>query len=301
LNIQKVHVIINPASGQDEAVLNRLNTVFNETGIAWDIAVTHKSGDALAAARGVIGSDYDALLVYGGDDTIAEAAAGLHGSNIPLAILPGGTANVMATELGIPRVLDQALALLHDGTTRCVDLGRAGDRLFTVRLSTGLLAEMVLRPDREAKDRFGELAYALAGLQALSEPNEAQYEITIDGSTETISGVACLVANSGNLALEDVSFSPDIRVDDGLLDVIVIRRADLSSIVSIAASAARLESIGEPLPHWQGREITVRAEPPQTVAIDGEDMGKTPISAAIVPASIRVFVPKDAQQGGEDV
>src|ERR1700693_568815 len=111
---KQIYVIINPASGQDEPILNVLNSVLRPAEIKWDVFVTTEAGDARKYAQQAVAAGIDAVAVYGGDGTVTEAASGLIGSNMPLAILPGGTANVMSIELGIPGRLADAIALLCD-------------------------------------------------------------------------------------------------------------------------------------------------------------------------------------------
>lgn len=294
---QNVHVIINPASGREEPILAILNTVFGEAGCDWDISITRPDSNIMQMAREIGQSGVDAVAVYGGDDTITAAAAGLMGLGVPLAILPGGTANILSLDMGIPGTLEEAAALLVEGgTLRALDLGRVGDLYFSNRVSTGLLATMVINADRDAKGRFGELAYTLRGLEAaLGERENSAYTLVVDGLTVELEGVASFIANTGNLSLRGVSFSPNVRVDDGLLDVLVVRRVDVTTVVSIIASAANLENVGEALPHWQGKEITVQVDPPAPAAIDGEPLGETPVTAMVVPSALNVIVPSASE------
>ena len=97
-------------------MLNVLNTVFREAGIDWDVFITKDAGDAERLAREAAEAGVDAVVVYGGDGTVTEAAAGLVGTEVPLAILPGGTANAIALALGIPTDLEAAAALLARNT-----------------------------------------------------------------------------------------------------------------------------------------------------------------------------------------
>ncbi len=107
---RKVHVIINPASGRPKPVLHILNSVFKQAEVDWDISLTKASGDAERFARQAVADGVDIVASYGGDGTVMEVARGVMGSPVPLAILPGGSANLMAVELGIPKDLEQAAA-----------------------------------------------------------------------------------------------------------------------------------------------------------------------------------------------
>ena len=141
--LKQIHVIANPAAGQDEPILSVLNSVLRPAEVMWDIFVTHDAEDARKYAEQAVAAGVDAVAVYGGDGTVTEAASGLIGANIPLAILPGGTANVMSIELGIPQKLQDAVGLLCDPTRaiRLVDMGMVGDRPFFGHVAIGLEAD----------------------------------------------------------------------------------------------------------------------------------------------------------------
>src|SRR5512135_2502198 len=99
MNFKRVHVIVNPASGKDQPILHTLNSVFHPAGIDWDIYVTKAGGDARRLAQEAVQAGADAVAVYGGDGTVAEVAAGLFDSEMPVVILPGGTTNATARSL----------------------------------------------------------------------------------------------------------------------------------------------------------------------------------------------------------
>src|SRR5260221_12051734 len=129
---KRIHVIVNPAAGRDVPILGTLNKVFGEAGIDWDIFVTKEAGDARRLAKEAVTGGADAVAVNGGDGTLTEVASGLRGSNVPLAILAGGTANVMSIGLAIPNDLGPASPLLvgNDSEGRAIDLGEIGRRYF---------------------------------------------------------------------------------------------------------------------------------------------------------------------------
>lgn len=291
--LKNVHVIINPASGIAEPVLTDLNWAFKEAGVKWEALITKDAGDATKYAKQALRRKVNAVAVYGGDGTVMEVAEAMQGSNIPLAILPGGTANVLSKELAIPINLADAIALMlnpkHE--IRDVDLGVTNNRSFMVRLSVGFLAAMEENAERESKARIGTLAYAIAGLQAIRDPKVAHYEITIDGEHIETDGVAAFIANTGNTGIQGLSLTHDISVSDGLLDLLVIRQADLGSLLQMAATAITGDDPPPTLQHWQGREITVKTDPVQSVTIDGEPYSETPITARISKRRVKIIVP----------
>lgn len=292
--VERVFVIVNPASGKNETILNTLNTIFRATGLDWDIAITKKAGDASRLAQEAAASgEVDVVAIYGGDGSVMEAAAGLIGSEVPLAILPGGTNNVMSVELGVPSALADAAALIGGAPARIrpVDMGQLNNHLFILRVGIGYEAVINETADREMKDRFGGFAYSLAGLKALKDPPIAHYKLTLDGQVEELEGLWVMIANSASLGAPNLDLVHDIDIGDGLLDVIVVRERDLDSLLSVVASIADVNRVGNPLPHWQVREVLVEADPPMAVTGDGEIWDPTPLSVSVVPQAVRIVVP----------
>lgn len=287
---KKIKVIINPASGKDEPIINILNDVFHTYGVEWDVSLTHKFGDAteLATAAAASGK-YDLVTGYGGDGTQMEIANGMRGSAVPMAILPGGTGNAMAFELEIPRDLRQAAELICTSQKlQTVDLAKAGDTFFMLRLYSGV--EEGQKTSREQKDKYGILAYPLSVLEMGRELNHAHYTLTIDGETIEEDGVACFVVNAGSIGGVNLSFDQNIDVGDGLLDIFMVNTS-ISSLRSAAGRFMKISSNQAGLHVWRGKEIVMTADPPQTIWVDGELLGPTPLTITSVPGALKIIVP----------
>jgi diacylglycerol kinase family enzyme len=222
-----------------------------------------------------------------------EVASALMGSEVPVAILPGGTANVMSVELGIPDDLEAAakIACGQSSQVRAVDMGQVGDRTFMLRVGLGFAADHVLGATREMKDEYGKLAYTVSALKVLEDLPVARYTLTLDGEQVELTGVTCRVDNSANMGMPGFVASTKTNVSDGLLDVTVIRDAGAESLYSIVASAA---GHGTPNPevffHRQAREMEIASDPPQRVIGDGEEWGQSPISVKVLPSAVRFMV-----------
>lgn len=292
---KKAHVIINPAAGSNEPILNTLNDVFYPNGIIWDVSITMKHGDAESFAHVAAHyGDYDLIISYGGDGTVMEVATGMIGADVPLAILPGGTGNALASELGISQQLKAAVELICDEThqLRYIDAGKVGDRYFFLRAGMGLGVNLVEKTDRELKDRFGFLAYAFSALDVMQNPEHTTYKLTLDGEQVEYDGIACVIANSGFMGKFNFKLSSKITPDDGLLDVIIMND-DLDSTLAMAASIIEQEQYAAALHHWQVKNVTIEVDPPLSVRGDGEEFGQTPISIEVVPAAIPIVVPSE--------
>ena len=299
--IKTLQVIINPASGQDQPMLSVMNRAFKAANIEWDVKLTKEAGDAAKFAKEAVAAGVDAVGVYGGDGTVMEVASALNGTNMPLAIFPGGSANIMSIELGIPTNLEEAVALVCGDAiqTRIIDMGRVGDKMFMLRLGIGFLAEMTKGADREVKNKIGVLAYGLSALQAIPNAQKSVYKITLDnGETVEVEGTAAFIANSSSLGVPGLTLTKAVDVSDGLLDVIVLRGIDIGSILNAAANAVGLV---ENLPHWQAKTITLESDPPQSIECDGEMIEDTPVTVSVIPQALRVIVPNlDTIQAATD-
>lgn len=285
-------VIVNPASGPDQPVLKLLNRGFAAAGREWELILTRQAGDAERLAAELRAAGEPVVAVCGGDGTVKEAARALAGGETALAILPGGTGNALATELGVPLNLEAAALLAGQPAPswRAVDLGRIGEHLFVLRASLGLETELLRGTDRALKDQLGQLAYPLTAWQRLNSVPFVDYRITIDDRQVTARGVQCTIANSAQMGVSGLTLAQGVSVSDGLLDVIVISAVDVSALVAIATSNLLGQDTGVEIQHWQGRTVTVAAEPPQAVALGGEVIAETPVTATLWPAALRVVV-----------
>ncbi len=293
MDFRNIVVIINPAAGLEEPSLKTLNSIFRGGGAHWDVSITNEAGDGRRLAQAAVAAGADLVIASGGDGSLAEVASGMIGSEVPMAFLPGGTGNVMAAELGIPRDLARAAMLLFHPTSRLrtLDLGQIGERMFMMRVGAGFEAAIIQHTTREMKERFGLLAYGVGLLETLTLPLTARYTLTLDGQTVETEGFSLLIANAGSIGRLNLTLSPTIRPDDGLLDVMILRR-DPESMLSIAASVIQLDGFAAGLEHWQVREVTVAADPPQDVQLDGDLFEtQTPVTVRVIPGAVRIVVP----------
>lgn len=293
--IHNIRVIINPSSGTGDSILPVINASMKDAGIKWDASITHQAGDATRYAKVAVKEGIDALAVYGGDGTLMEAISGLIGSDIPLVILPGGSANVMAIELGIPTDLTEACALLSHRPleTKTIDVGQFNKRYFIVGISLGFESDVVKGAGRETKNKIGHFAYVLSAVTAWKKTRTAVYHLNIDGKEHDVQGLTCIITNTGHLGFTNISIDKHIDVSDGFLDVVVLRKANISLLKLIAVTLLTRQPPDnvELVKHWQGKDISVSSSPKQTVQCDGEVLETIPPRITIVPGAIKVLVP----------
>ena len=158
-----------------------LNSILHPAGIKWDVSITAAGGDAKRFASDAVARGADLVLAYGGDGTQMEVSQGLRESNVPMGILPGGTANLLSVELGIPKDLAQAVQLAVDdkSTTRPVDMGRVvvGEDTkyeFILRVGIGLEGKKIEKGRSTEERQDGEFAYTIGGAEAMHEAQVAK-------------------------------------------------------------------------------------------------------------------------------
>lgn len=309
--IETIHVIINPAAGKDEAVLAVLNRVFRQYGISWTVSITHKENDAQRQAEEALTRDVDVIAAYGGDGTVTAVTNVLCGTQTPLAILPGGTANVFAQELALPRTLEKAarLAAGEHAMLRRVDVGMVNGHRFLLRVGIGFEAQMIAHADRDLKARLGIYAYLWSAAQNALSLQPAHYQLTIDGEEVEFDAITCGISNSGHVGI-GFSISPRIKIDDGYLDVFAIRPAafpdvaqrlthmvtEANSVASVTEAVRNVELLQllsiDSVFHRRAKEIIVRMEPRQPVQYDGEIFEEQELLCRVRPHALKVLVPR---------
>lgn len=299
----RVRVIINPAAGQAEPVLAELNRAFAERSITWDAAVTSARRDAAALAREAVREGVELVAAYGGDGTISSAAAGLVGGEVPLAILPGGTNNVIAQALEIPLALADAAALVGGDQAEAtwIDTLRVGDRHALIRVGVGADAKMIERSTRARKDRLGWLAYLIAALEQAAVAEPVPFTVTLDDRVIEREALSCIVTNIGRIGRGGLRLPGPISPFDGALDVLLIRRASLEAARTLCAGLLAGDAPSpEPqddaaIVYHRGTRVRVDATPPQPAQVDGESLGTTPLEVTVAPRSLRVVTPRATQ------
>jgi diacylglycerol kinase (ATP) len=290
---KNIKIIVNPVAGKDEAILSFIAEAFKDSGIHWDVLVTKKEGDARAFAEGLVHSGTEVVCVYGGDGTVCQVAQALALKDIPMFVLPGGTANVVAKELKMPIDSKAALDLIRTGalTEKRMDIGMCDDDYFLLRINVGFVADMVSKADPNLKAAIGQIAYGVTAISHILQSEPQKYSLLIDGEKKEVEGVAVMIGNIGNIGLPDVSIVPESDSSDGKLDVIVLHRGDIPSVMKAAGSALMQQKAEDVYTHWQAKEVSLTIPANQTVMCDDLEIATKNINAKIIPHALRILVP----------
>lgn len=275
----------------------RIGGAFAVRGASFDLEETTGAGDAEHIAREAVALGYARVVAAGGDGTIAEVITGIAGSGVPLGIIPLGTANQVAANLGIPTGIDRSVEVVVNGTAVPMDLGQLADgRYFALIAGAGWDAEVMSFATRELKDRWGFGAYLFAGLRSVITPPSAAFKITADGQSFEINAATVLLANVGQIFSDilPVNFriGPSVSFSDGLLDVCIFAPRTLPEVATVLWRVASRRYVGdERIIYLQAREISIESDPPVITQLDGDSIGETPLTARAIPAGVRVLVP----------
>lgn len=266
----------------------------------WDVdseLVVHKR-ELRKHARRAVKRQLDVVVAVGGDGAVFQVVNSLAESDVQLGIVPKGTGNLLAGNLGIPTRLPDAVGILLEARSRTIDLGRVEldgkDRDFAVACGVGFDAVVMDATQPAQKRRWGKLAYLANAVREGRKVGDVQHEITVDGRTITTSAAQVFVANFGRIG---ALVEPRRRVvpDDGRFDVFVVKASGPVDGLLAGWTALRQRNLGETA---DGRVLRVRAtdvaiasKPRQLVETDGTVIGRTPIRVTMRPGALHVIAP----------
>ena len=297
MSLRKATLISNPKTGRYasrrrpvEALAKQLESL----GIKVDLRLTQGPGDATQIAARAARNGSSDVIVAGGDGTINEAIQGLAGTAARLAIIPRGTANVLARELGLPLDDEQAVAVAARGKSRTIYLGLVIDettnesRHFVLMAGIGLDASVVKRVQPSLKKRIGRGAFWISGLSHLADWNPQPFTVEIEGNkyTATFAAVGKSAKYGGDLAI-----TPGARLDQREFEICIIETVSRLRYLHLLSYAMRE---GMPRDNPEVRFVkaaSVNAYGDAQVQVDGELIGHLPMRFEIAPHSLEVIVP----------
>jgi len=293
----RIFVVLNPMAGSCTAadVRQVLDRQLGEQ-IQTDIFETtgDQVEDIVAIVRAELANSPSVVVAAGGDGTISQVAEALIGTDTCLGIIPVGTANIFARELGIPLDLKAACALL-DGQPHItsVDAMKVGEQYFVLQIGIGIDSLMIRDTDRQSKRRFGRAAYMWTAFTRLIGYQPMRFTIVADGKRMRPRALQVLIANCGVLGAPPFRWGPDICPDDGKIDVcIVSARTALDYVGLIWHTLLGQQRRDRNVRYLTAeRSIAVSADHPLPIQADGEMIGDTPIQIEVVPDALKVIVP----------
>jgi len=291
--IERVLLIVNPASGRRGRGLAKAQKAFEDAGVVCEAMPTEAPGHAAVLAK-THAHKYDAVFTLGGDGTVMEVLSALAHQGPPLGVLGGGTANVVARTLRIPLNPSRAVPVLLNGDEATMDLGRLSDgRRFAIGVGVGLDATMISEAPSRLKRRFGFMAYVIGGYKAVLRNQKFKLRLTVDGVVFERTASAVFIANFGAVLNDLVAFGDGIVHDDGLLDACVFSPDNLADSFRILWRMLRKDFSPHPsLFYKSGREFRVETIPAMHAQADGEMLPDTPLSVSVDPLAGCLLIPR---------
>ncbi|HEX4773824.1 MAG TPA: diacylglycerol kinase family protein [Bryobacteraceae bacterium] len=296
--MKRASIIFNPVArglSRHRHLLQRTIETLRRQGIEARLIATEAPGTAGAQARREVDSGVDLILAAGGDGTVNEVASGILYSGVPMAILPGGTANVLAREMRLPIHLDRVAQQLSEFQPHPVSVGRLSSedtepRAFLCMAGVGLDAEIVSRVNPALKVRAGKLAYYVSGFSNFFDPLR-EFDVTVDGETYQASfGLISRVRNYGGDL--EIARSASLLRDD--FEVVLFRGTErvrfLPYLLGVALRQVhRLQ--GVTIVHGRSIECSAPARDRIFSQVDGELVGHLPASVDILPGALTMLLP----------
>ena len=238
----RVFVVVNVNSGNSspEAVRRVWKAHHGEAGGDYRIHEPGAGEDIRELVRGAVAQGFDTVVAAGGDGTVSAVANGLIGTEAHLGILPLGTANVLARELGIPLALEDACALLNrPNTTASIDAMKVKDTYYFTQIGIGVDAAMIRDTTVEHKRWLGNGAYIWTAATWFIGFQPHRFSIAADDRRARPRALQVVLANCGSLGTSGLRWGPDVRVDDGKVDVCILRAQTLLNFLSVGWSVVR--------------------------------------------------------------
>ena len=283
--MQETLVILNPAARSEraKAAWRRIEKLPNCT-----MRATSAPGDARNVAEAAVKEGFKTIVAAGGDGTVNEVVNGIVGSDVALGILPVGTMNVFAAELGLPGDLDEAWAIIQAGRTRRVDLLRANQQYFVQLAGVGLDAQVVQATSWNFKKNFGPLSYLISAAQIAARKPPRLY---VEADDQVREGSFVLIGN-GRYYGGPLAFFKDARIDDGKLDVLIFKNLAYLDIARYITNVFIGKHTGLPdVDYFQTKKAMVRSDEDVPVEVDGEVVGNLPVTFRISSRKLKVVVP----------
>ena len=290
---ERVRVVVNPIAGAGLSlwVLPLLVRRLARLGLTSEVVRTHSAEDSRQAAADLDGP-YHALVVMGGDGTVREVITGLKRDDVPLAIIPMGTANVLARELRLPLQPERAAQVIARRNVRRMDLGYANGRPFLLLAGVGFDAEITRRVHASRRGAITLLNYLPALVAEIVHFHAPALQVTVDGRPVGRRVNYAVISNT-RLYGGPFVMALDAVPDDGLLDVCLYQVPRRHQVLGLLV---RFFFHRRPDPRRatfvRGRQVEVVSDEPVLYQLDGDPVGMLPLKVDLAPRAVPVIVPE---------
>jgi YegS/Rv2252/BmrU family lipid kinase len=294
--VSRAAIVVNPTKlDDDETFRKSVRQVMDDHG--WDEPLwleTTPGDPGRGQAQSAVSAGVGLVLACGGDGTVTACAEGVAGTGVPLAIIPLGTGNLLARNIGLPTGLEGALAVALGGVQQAVDAGRVNGKLFVVMAGLGLDVQMLDGTSEPLKKRLGWLAYALSAARHLGD-RPLRLTVSADGGPRRRLRASTLIVGNVGWLRGGLPLLPDARPDDGMLDAVVLTARGLTGWLAAAAAIVLRRPAHERIYRVRFTELRVTLDQEQPWELDGEVMGSArQLTVAAQPGVLLLRMPAES-------
>lgn len=298
---KKIVLIVNPTAGSYLPNSHNIAaTISNLKEYGWhaELKLTEKSGDAACIAREAVEQHIDIVVAIGGDGTIHEVIQELAGSETALGVLPSGTVNVWAREVGIPLDIVQAGHVLYEGQIRRIDLGQINEEYFLLMVGIGIDGEITKAIEKRPVKRLGIIGYLLMAAWLGFRYPAFRIIIRMNDRAIKLKALQVIIGNT-QLYGGALKYTWRARCDDGLIDICVVRKRSnvLGRVLVILDFLLGRKQRSQWVRYETGSEIKLYTRKAIAIQVDGEPFGSTstgrhPTILRVIPNALKVVVPR---------
>ncbi len=289
----RIGIIVNPIAGTlplTPLLVQWLVELLKEEGFTPEVQPTRYAGHAHRLAAS-LAQNQDLVIAVGGDGTVNEVARGLMGSAVPLAVVPVGTANVLAKELRLPRDIPELADVIARGKVKQMDMGKADGRYFVLFGSVGFDARVTAELKRIRSGHISYLDYLVPLMRAFNSYIPHRFEVRVDGKLASRQACHLVIGNIRSYG-GPLEITSRAKPDDGLLDVCIFLGARKRDVVRyVLSSIVRMHLEQSDVLYHVGRVIELQGARNAPCQLDGDFRGPTPTRFEVVPRALKVIVP----------
>lgn len=296
----KAMLFFNPKSGHSKTVhlCDHISSHFSKHNIDLETIIVPKPDHEIKSIiDAAIAEGVRLFVAAGGDGTVSMISTHLVGTQIPIGIIPLGTGNLLAKALDIPLKLENALGLItsDDHEMVKIDTFKMDDRHFLLNISVGISPKIMESVDSEDKQRLGFFAYLINFIQQILGLKVHRLSIEYDHQKSTYNASEILITNIGTAGVEPLTWSEEILLDDGTLDLLIFRAANIFDILGLVISVFTKKGKLNPLVKFL--KVTeycrIESQTPLNTQADGDVIGDTPFEVHICPRSLTIIAGKN--------
>lgn len=294
---QDIVLLVNTKSRRGEIWYDAVVKGLKDRGVTIAHAETFKKPALLLqTAKQYVREERPWVVLGGGDGTFSGSAETFAHSKSVLGVLPLGTGNAFARDLGIETDVDSACDVIAAGNVERVDMGFAGDRAFVNVATIGLTAQIAQNLDHKEKRYLGPLAYVLSVFRSLSKVQPFDVELTMDDKTERFRSLQVVIGN-GRFHAGPFLLAPDAEIANGKLIAYGLNSTNKADFLRLAIAMVRGKQLElDDVVSLRGTHGRLAATPAQTLILDGEECNKTPFELGVRPGALTVLAPPAAER-----